>query len=82
MILKGGPGCGKSHPDEAGGQARRKSGDWMWVHATVPETLSPWTPSFIPQKKAAIVDGTAPHVVGPNIHGVVERLRSIRATAA
>ncbi len=72
MILKGGPGCGKSSfmrrvaaAAEAGGVAVEYiqcSGD--------PESLDA---VVFPALKTAIVDGTAPHVVEPKYPGVVER---------
>lgn len=71
-ILKGGPGCGKSTlmrtvaaaAEEAGQPVEyiRCSGD--------PDSLDG---IVLPRQKAAIVDGTAPHVVEPTLPGVVER---------
>ena len=71
-ILKGGAGCGKSTlmrkvaalMEQAGFQTEYIlcSGD--------PDSLDA---VIFPQLKAAIVDGTAPHVVEPKFPGVVER---------
>ncbi len=72
FILKGGPGCGKSSLMRKVGQAAQErvleveniqcSGD--------PDSLDA---VHIPALGAAIVDGTAPHVVEPKYPGVVER---------
>lgn len=71
-ILKGGAGCGKSTlmrqvaagMEQAGFQAEYIlcSGDPDSLDAVV-----------LPQLKAALVDGTAPHVVEPKYPGAVER---------
>ena len=71
-ILKGGPGCGKStlmrrvaaRAEEAGTAAEYIlcSGDPASLDAVV-----------FPALNAALVDGTAPHVVEPKYPGVVER---------
>ncbi len=70
-ILKGGPGCGKSTlmrrvaaRAEAAGQPVEYilcSGD--------PDSLDA---ILLPAQKAAIVDGTAPHVIEPKLPGVVD----------
>lgn len=70
-ILKGGPGCGKStfmrrvarHAEAAGLDTVLIpcSGD--------PDSLDAL---ILPQKKTALVDGTAPHVIEPSYPGVVE----------
>ena len=72
LILKGGPGCGKStlmkhvaaQAEERGLLVERIpcSGD--------PESLDA---VILPERGAAIVDGTAPHVVEPRCPGAVER---------
>ena len=72
LILKGGPGCGKStlmkhvaaQAEERGLLVERIpcSGD--------PESLDA---VILPERGAAIVDGTAPHVVEPLCPGAVER---------
>lgn len=71
-ILKGGPGCGKStlmrrvaaRMEQEGFQTEYIlcSGDPASLDAVV-----------FPQVKAALVDGTAPHVVEPKYPGAVER---------
>lgn len=71
-IIKGGPGCGKStlmrrverHAQAAGLETQQVlcSGD--------PDSLDAL---ILPQLGAALVDGTAPHVVEPQCPGVVER---------
>ena len=71
-ILKGGPGCGKStlmrrvaaRMEQEGIQAEYIlcSGDPASLDAVV-----------FPQQKAALVDGTSPHVVEPKYPGAVER---------
>ena len=71
-ILKGGPGCGKSTlmcrvgawAEEAGLKTEYIlcSGDPDSLDAVV-----------LPERGAAIVDGTAPHVVEPKYPGAVER---------
>lgn len=71
-ILKGGPGCGKStlmrkvaaRMEQEGVPAEYIlcSGDPASLDAVV-----------FPQQKAALVDGTAPHVVEPKYPGAVER---------
>lgn len=71
-ILKGGPGCGKS-------TLMRKIGGWAEEAGLEPEyILCSGDPDsldavLLPGKGAAIVDGTAPHVVEPKYPGAVER---------
>ena len=77
-ILKGGPGCGKStlmrrvagRAEEKGFAVERVlcSGDPDSLDAVV-----------IPALGAALVDGTAPHVVEPKLPGVVERYVNLGA---
>lgn len=71
-ILKGGPGCGKS-------TLMRKIGVWAEdagleteyiVCSGDPDSLDA---IILPARGAAIVDGTAPHVVEPKYPGAVER---------
>ncbi len=71
-ILKGGAGCGKSSLMKRVGRHAQAAG-----LATVkvlcsgdPESLDAL---ILPQLAAAIVDGTAPHVVEPKCPGAVER---------
>ena len=72
LILKGGPGCGKSSLMRQVGQAAEERGLAVEYIACSgdPDSLDA---VVIPQLKAAIVDGTAPHVVEPKYPGVVER---------
>lgn len=70
-ILKGGPGCGKS---TLMGQVARQA---EAAGETVEYILCSGDPDsldaiLIPRLGAAIVDGTAPHVVEPKYPGVVE----------
>jgi len=72
LILKGGPGCGKSSLMRRVGRAAEERG--LAVEYIVcsgdPDSLDA---VILPQLGAAIVDGTAPHVVEPKYPGVVER---------
>lgn len=72
LILKGGPGCGKSSLMRRVGQAAQERG--LAVEYIVcsgdPDSLDA---VVLPQLKRAIVDGTAPHVVEPKYPGAVER---------
>lgn len=71
-ILKGGPGCGKS-------TLMGKVGAWAQEAGMEPEyILCSGDPDsldavVLPERGAAIVDGTAPHVVEPKYPGAVER---------
>ena len=71
-ILKGGPGCGKS-------TLMRRIGGWAGEAGLETECiLCSGDPDsldavILPGLGAAIVDGTAPHVVEPKYPGVVER---------
>lgn len=71
-ILKGGPGCGKS-------TLMRRVGTRMEEEGLTPEyILCSGDPDsldalVLPTLGAAIVDGTAPHVVEPKYPGVVEQ---------
>lgn len=72
-ILKGGPGCGKStlmrHVAETAEQAGEPveyiicSGD--------PDSLDA---VLLPQRRIALVDGTAPHVIEPKYPGIIDQL--------
>jgi len=72
LILKGGPGCGKSSLMRRVGQAAEKKGlDVEYIDCSGdPDSLDA---VVIPQLRTAIVDGTAPHVVEPKYPGAVER---------
>ncbi len=71
-ILKGGPGCGKS-------TLMRRIGARMEAEGLETEyILCSGDPAsldalVLPELRAALVDGTAPHVVEPKYPGVVER---------
>ncbi len=71
-ILKGGPGCGKSTLMRRVAQSVEKEG--IGVERILcsgdPDSLDG---VVIPVLEAALVDGTAPHVVEPKYPGVVER---------
>ncbi len=70
-ILKGGPGCGKStlmkriarHAETAGLDTQ------LILCSADPDSLDA---VILPQKRAAVVDGTAPHVVEANCPGAVD----------
>ena len=71
-ILKGGPGCGKSTLMRSVGRRAEQAG------LPVEYILCSGDPAsldavILPTRQAAIVDGTAPHVVEPQYPGVVER---------
>ena len=72
LILKGGPGCGKSSLMRRVGQAAEERGYQVEyiICSGDPDSLDG---VVLPQLQTAIVDGTAPHVVEPKYPGVVER---------
>lgn len=67
LILKGGPGCGKSTlMKRVARQAEERGLDVEYIPCSGdPESLDA---IVLPQKKAAIVDGTAPHGTAPLGH--------------
>lgn len=71
FILKGGPGCGKSTLMRRVSAALEEAGQpcEYIVCSGDPDSLDA---VLFPAQKAAIVDGTAPHVVEPKFPGVVE----------
>lgn len=71
-ILKGGPGCGKSSLMKKVGQRCDQAGlDTEYIYCSGdPDSLDG---VVVPSLGAAIVDGTAPHVVEPSLPAVVER---------
>lgn len=71
-ILKGGPGCGKSTLMRKVGRRMEEEGlETEYVLCSGdPDSLDAL---LLPRLGAAIVDGTAPHVVEPKYPGVVER---------
>lgn len=72
LILKGGPGCGKSSLMRRVGAAAEERGFQVeYIECSGdPDSLDA---IVLPQLKAAIVDGTAPHVVEPKYPGAAER---------
>lgn len=71
-ILKGGPGCGKSSLMARVGAAAQESGlipEYIYCSGD-PASLDA---VILPDRQAAIVDGTAPHVIEPQFPGAVER---------
>lgn len=71
-ILKGGAGCGKSTLMRRVAQQAREAG---FAVVEVPCSGDPGSLDavLLPQLGAAVVDGTAPHVVEPACAGAVER---------
>ncbi len=71
-IIKGGPGGGKSTLMRRVGQAMERRGEQVeYLHCSGdPESLDG---VHIPRLHAAVVDGTAPHVLEPRYPGAVER---------
>ena len=72
VILKGGPGCGKSSLMRRVGKAMEERGlavEYIQCSGD-PDSLDA---VVIPALKTAVVDGTAPHVVEPRYPGAVER---------
>ncbi|MGM0843434.1 MAG: PRK06851 family protein [Bacillota bacterium] len=78
FILKGGPGTGKSSLMKAVGKHWNKEGwDIEYLHcASDNESIDG---VIIPGLKAGIVDGTAPHVIEPELPGVVEEYINLGA---
>jgi hypothetical protein len=78
FILKGGPGCGKSSLMRRVGSAMEERG--LAVEYIVcsgdPDSLDA---VVIPQLNTALVDGTAPHVVEPQLPGAVDRYVNLGA---
>ena len=72
LILKGGAGCGKSTlMGQVARQAEEKGLSVEYIPCSGdPDSLDA---IVLPEKRAAVVDGTAPHVVEPRLPGVVER---------
>lgn len=72
LILKGGPGCGKStfmHRAAAALEARGAQS--VYIHCSGdPNSLDA---VFFPAIRTAIVDGTAPHILEPRYMGAHER---------
>lgn len=76
LILKGGPGCGKSELMQK--VAKRAEDRGLQVeYILAPGNSDSLDAIILPEKNAAVVDGTAPHVVEPRVPGVVERYVSL-----
>lgn len=72
LILKGGPGCGKSTFMRHFAQRAAESGERVTlIHCSGdPDSLDG---VIVPERKCAIVDGTAPHVMEPSYAVACER---------
>lgn len=72
MILKGGPGVGKSTFMKQIGRAMEESGttvEYLWCSGD-PDSLDG---VYLPQLRCAMADGTAPHVLEPLYPAAVQR---------
>lgn len=72
LILKGGAGCGKSTlMGQVAARAEEKGLRVEYIRCSGdPDSLDA---IILPDRHAAIVDGTAPHIVEPKLPGAVER---------
>ena len=72
LILKGGPGCGKSTlMGQVAAKAEARGIPVEYIRCSGdPDSLDA---ILLPDRHAAIVDGTAPHIVEPRLPGAVER---------
>ena len=73
FILKGGPGCGKSTLIRSLGNELQEQGYDVefWQCSADVDSLDG---VVIPELKAAVIDGTAPHTIDPVYPGAVEEL--------
>jgi len=73
IILKGGPGVGKStFMKKIASQMMKEGYDVEYMHCSSdPDSLDG---VVFPQKNTAIVDGTAPHIVDPKNPGAVDEI--------
>ena len=78
VLLKSGPGCGKSTLMKRLARAAQEKGEPSSA-STAPATPTVWTVVFLRQKRA-IIDATAPHVVEPEAPGADERVLSLYHT--
>lgn len=72
MILKGGPGVGKSTFMKQIGKAMEEAGtpvEYLWCSGD-PDSLDG---VYLPQLRCAVADGTAPHVLEPRYPAAVQR---------
>ena len=72
LILKGGPGCGKSTMMRKIGQAMEERSETVeYLHCSGdPDSLDG---VFIPRIAVAVVDGTSPHIIEPRYPAAVDR---------
>ena len=72
LILKGGPGCGKSTMMRRLGVTMEERGEQVeYLHCSGdPDSLDG---VYFPQLRTAVVDGTAPHIMEPKYPAAVER---------
>ena len=72
LILKGGPGCGKSTMMRKIGQAMERRGETVeYLHCSGdPDSLDG---VYIPRIATAVLDGTSPHILEPSYPVAVDR---------
>ena len=72
LILKGGPGCGKSTMMRKIGRAMEERGETVeYLHCSGdPDSLDG---VYIPRTAVAVVDGTSPHIIEPRYPAAVDR---------
>lgn len=72
IVLKGGPGCGKSTMMKRMGAAMEEAGLQVeYLHCSGdPDSLDG---VYVPEIRSAILDGTAPHVVEPRFPAAADR---------
>lgn len=71
FILKGGPGTGKSTLMKAVGAYWANKGYALeWIHCS--SDIGSVDAILIPEIRAGIVDGTAPHIIEPALPGIVD----------
>ena len=73
IIFKGGPGVGKSSLMKKIGKELLEQGYNLEYHYCSSDNDS-LDALYIPEKKVALMDGTAPHVVDPKYPGAVEEI--------
>lgn len=72
-IIKGGPGCGKSTFIRRAGEELLEAGfDVDFIYCSADKDSLDGI--FVHEINAAIVDGTAPHVIDPKYPGAIERI--------
>ncbi len=71
-ILKGGPGCGKSTLMRRVARRAEELGE-PCIYALCSADPDSLDGLILPRRRVALVDGTAPHVIEPVYHTVVER---------